>query len=63
MLAGFGSDIGAMMRGTLNEAAEGARLMLFVVALLAAPVYAQTDRRPDRLDHDAPSADEQRRRW
>jgi hypothetical protein len=63
MLAGFGAGLGEMLRGTLMAAAEGAGLMLFVVALLAAPVYAQTARRHDPLDDDAPSAAERPRRW
>jgi hypothetical protein len=63
MLAGLGAGLGEMMRGTLKAAAEGAGVVLFVVALLAAPVYAQTARRHDPLDDDAPVTDERSRRW
>jgi hypothetical protein len=63
MMTGLGAAIGEMMRGTLKGAAEGAGVMLFAAALIAAPVYAQTARRHDPLDDDAPNATGRSRRW
>jgi hypothetical protein len=63
MLVGLGAGLGEILRGTLKAAAEGAGVMLFIVALLAAPIYAQTARRQDPLDDDAPSTGERPRRW